>query len=68
MAYHYTEHHVGTLTCDRCGAQWSDGIAEHEHQGRGLLHRRAHETAGWHLHRPNEYQAIDLCPNCPARD
>lgn len=55
---------IGTLTCDRCGTTWSDGVAETD--GQGLIHRRAHEKAGWRLYRPNEYRADDLCPDCPG--
>ena len=67
MTVTFTDAGVGTMACDRCPATWTDGIAEHEHNGQGLIHRRAHETAGWKSHRPNEYRQEDLCPDCDAK-
>lgn len=55
---------VGTLTCDGCGATWTDGVAETAGQG-GLL-QRAYEKARWELHRPNPHQGDTLCPACYA--
>nr|ABD48739.1 pSQ10.16c [Nocardiopsis sp. 90127] len=59
---------VGTLTCERCGAKYHDGIAETEAGAAGLIHRRAHERAGWRLYRPvaNPDRADELCPDCPS--
>ncbi|GAA4209116.1 hypothetical protein GCM10022252_75150 [Streptosporangium oxazolinicum] len=56
------ERPIGTITCDGCGATWSDGVAETD--GEGLIHRRAYEKAGWRLRRPNAYQAVEVCPGC----
>lgn len=57
---------VGTVICDRCGATWSDGLAETETWGQGNLLVRAREKAGWKMYRPNEHRADNLCPNCPG--
>ena len=57
---------VGTITCDRCGATWHDGIAETKAGSAGLILRRAHERDGWKLYRPNEHRADTLCPDCPG--
>ncbi len=56
------ERPIGTIKCDRCGTTWSDGKAETD--GEGLIHRRAHEKAGWKSYRPNEYRQEDRCPDC----
>jgi len=65
MATHFTPGRpVGTITCDECGATWSDGVAETD--GQGLIHRRAHEKAGWRIYRASLGRADDLCPDCPG--